>query len=63
VTQQMREELDDLPAANGSGKQSEVEVPPRHARDRRIEPKFRCRRLELFCVAADLRDRRASQGD
>jgi hypothetical protein len=35
VAQQMREKLEDLRAANGSGKQPEVEVPPGHARDRR----------------------------
>src|SRR5258708_32880263 len=34
VTPQMREKLDDRSAANGSGKQPEVEIPPRHARDR-----------------------------
>ncbi len=33
--QQMREKLDDLPAADGARKQAEVEVPPRHPRDRR----------------------------
>lgn len=35
MAQQMREKLDDLSAANGSGKQPKVEVPPRHAGDRR----------------------------
>jgi hypothetical protein len=34
MVQQVREKLDDLPAANGSGKQPKVEVPPSHARDR-----------------------------
>jgi len=35
VALQMREKLDDLRTANRTGKQPEVEVPPRHARDGR----------------------------
>src|SRR5271169_832948 len=35
MPQQMREKLDDLPAADGARKQPEVEVPPRYPRDRR----------------------------
>lgn len=35
VLQQMREEQDDLRAADRAGKQSEIEVPPRYPRDRR----------------------------
>jgi len=35
VTEQVGEKLDDLRAADRTGKQTEVEVPPGHARDRR----------------------------
>src|SRR5437870_13395022 len=35
VAQQVREKLDDLPAADGAGKQPEIEVPPRHTCHRR----------------------------
>src|SRR5664279_4786448 len=53
VTQQVRQELDDLGTTDRSRKQAEVEVPPGHARDRRqalpIEVVLQHRRLSAWC--------------
>ncbi len=50
VAQQMREKLDDLPAADGAGKQPEIEVPPGHP----------CHRRQRLPVEVVLQHRRLS---